>query len=986
VSPSATCVIACGALAVDLRHRARCLGLDLEFHFLEAGLHDRPDRLHATLQAAIDLASEGERFRRIVVGYGICGRGTVGIQSQGIPLALPRVHDCIALFLGGDAAYQRQFREFPGTYYLSAGWCESKTVSMDERRRWAHFGHTRLDFDDLAARYGPEAARQTFAFLNSWQRHYQRAAFIDTGAPSAPRHERLAREMAAEYGWAYARLPGDPALIDGLLTAEATTPAVLVVPPRHAIAFDPLSGTLEAHPLWAPDTPTPPPIEAAGDPAAEEALQAGVRVGLGIDAGGTYTDTVVYDLEAQRVLGKNKALTTRWDFTLGIGAALDGLDPAALGRVEMVALSTTLATNAIVEGEGQKVGLILMPPFGRLEPGDIPHEPQAVVAGQLAIGGEELAPVETAEVRRVVRRMVDHDGVRAFAVSGFAGSINPAHELAVKAVIREETGLFVTCGHELSDLLNFRVRAHTAVLNARIIPRLAKLLLDLEQVLTARGIQAPVVVVKGDGTLMNACLARERPVETILSGPAASVAGARHLTGLRDALVVDMGGTTTDTAVLTDGAVGLCARGARVGGQATHVKALAIRTAGLGGDSLVGLENDAFFIGPRRVAPMAWLGRHHPEAKQALDYLEGHLNRYAASSRDMQVLALTGTTDHLDLTPRETRLVRLLAQRPHALEELVDRLGVFLPSALGLERLEEQAVVQRCGLTPTDLLHVTGRFTRWDRPLAERAASLVARLAGIPVPTLADRLLDLVVERLALEVLKRQLDAETDPEVLHTCPVCRTLLGNLMSGGNRDYAVQIRLNRPVVGIGAPIGLFLPRAAAALGARAVLPADADVANAIGAITSHVVVHRQMRIAPDQCGGFTIEGLPGGRHFQDFPEADRVAREELTRLVREQARAAGTSARNVRLEVEDQLPPAAGGKAVFLGRVIRASLSGLPDRAWCATPQAAASPPRHPAVALTAGTAEGAEAPPGTGINPAAGSRRRPPPRRRRSPRG
>jgi len=929
---SAVCVIACAALAVDLRHRARTLGLTPEFRFLEAGLHDRPDRLRTKLQAAIDQASAGRRYRRIVVGYGICGRGTVGIQSREVPLTLPKVHDCIALFLGGDAAYRKQFQAFPGTYYLSAGWCESKSVSLDERRRWASFGDTRLDFEELEARYGPEAARRTFDFLNSWQRHYQRAAFIDTGAPSAPHHERHAREMAAEYGWAFERLTGDPTFMDRLLAATETTAEILVVPPGHEVGFDPLAGTLTAQPLWAPEDAALPEAAAGAAEIPEAPPRSGVRVGLGIDAGGTYTDTVIYDLETQRVRGKNKALTTRWDFTVGIGAALDGLDPQALAGVELVALSTTLATNAIVEGEGQKVGLILMPPYGRLEPGDVPHAPQAVVAGQIAITGEELVPVDREEVRRVARRMVQRDEVRAFAVSGFAGAVNPAHELTVKAVIREETGLFVTCGHELSDLLNFRVRAHTAMLNARIIPRLAKLLMDLEEVLCTRGIRAPVVVVKGDGTLMTAALAKERPVETILSGPAASVAGARHLTGLKDALVVDMGGTTTDTAALTEGAVDLCVGGARVGGQATHVKALAIRTAGLGGDSLTGLEKGAFFVGPRRVAPLAWLGSRHPEAGAALDYLERHANRYAESTRGMQILALTGDAAHRSLTPLEARIVALLARRPHAVDELVEQTGVFLPAALGLERLEEQALVQRCGLTPTDLLHVTGRFVRWDRGLAERGAALVARLARLDAAALAGRLLDLVVEQLALELLKRRLDDETDPEALHTCPVCRTLIRNLMAGGNRDYAVQLRLKHPVVGIGAPIGLFLPQAAAVLGAEAVLPADADVANAIGAVTSQVVVRRQLRIVPDQAGGFAIEGLPGGRRFREFTEADRVARKELTRLVREQAQAAGTSTRKVALEAEDQLPPAAGGKTVFLGRILRGRLAGFPDRVW------------------------------------------------------
>ena len=109
------------------------------------------------------------------------------------------------------------------------------------------------------------------------------------------------------------------------------------------------------------------------------------------------------------------------------------------------------------------------------------------------------------------REMVKRFQVKAFAVSGFAGTINPEHELLVQRLLHEETGLFVTCGHELSDLLNFRTRAMTAVLNARIIPRSIDLLDNIEGVLHKHGIKAQIVVVKGDGTLMSAEMARGTP-------------------------------------------------------------------------------------------------------------------------------------------------------------------------------------------------------------------------------------------------------------------------------------------------------------------------------------------------------------------------------------------------------------------------------------------------------------------------------------------
>ena len=127
--------VACAVLAVDLRHVARRLGMDVEFRFLEAGLHDRPNLLREKLQAAVDEINAAGDAARIVIGYGVCGRGAVGVKAGEVPMAIPRVHDCIALFLGGDAAYRREFRKAPGTFYISAGWYEEKTEPISQRRR-----------------------------------------------------------------------------------------------------------------------------------------------------------------------------------------------------------------------------------------------------------------------------------------------------------------------------------------------------------------------------------------------------------------------------------------------------------------------------------------------------------------------------------------------------------------------------------------------------------------------------------------------------------------------------------------------------------------------------------------------------------------------------------------------------------------------------------------------------------------------------------
>jgi N-methylhydantoinase A/oxoprolinase/acetone carboxylase beta subunit len=924
-------VIACAVLALDIQSIAAKLGIDIGVKFLEGGLHDRPNLLRKKLQEGIDEISDSGRCNRIVVGYGICGRGTVGVQTRDIPLAIPKVHDCIALFLGGDMAYKREFKKYPGTYYISAGWYEEKTEPHSQRKRSVYYGDEKLNYDELVEKYGESAAKETFEFLSTWQKNYQRAAFIETGAKILPKYEKYAKEMAKEYGWTYEKIIGNRILIEKMLTASETTDEILVVPPNHAIEFDAVQSTLSANPIWNTkgNQPAKAEVTVLKDDGPEAKASAYLKIGLGIDAGGTYTDTVIYDLSHGRTICKSKALTTKWDFTKGIDEALSKLDQEKLSQVEMASLSTTLATNAIVEGEGQKVGMVIMPPYGRLEPGEIPYEPKAIISGQLEITGIEINPVDEMEIKRVARKMVDMDEVKAFAVSGYAGAINPAHELKVKRIIREETGLFVTCGHELSGILNFKTRAHTAMLNARIIPKLTKLLLDLEKVFEARDIFVPIVVVKGDGTLMSAEMAKERPVETILSGPAASVAGARHLTGLKDALVVDMGGTTTDTAALVEGAVSVCETGSNIGGQRTHVKALEIRTAGLGGDSLIRWEKGQFSIGPRRVAPIAWLSAMYPGTDRALEFLDKHLDRYALTSHNMQILALTDSADKLNMTPEEQRIVKILKSRPYSIDELIKQIGVLFEMSLKLERLEENFIIQRCGPTLTDLLHITGRFERWDKQAAERFCRMFSRLSKMEIPKMAEHLLEMGGRRLTLELLKRQLDDDTDPDSLDTCPVCKTLVDNLLSGGNDQYSFRVDLKRPVVGIGAPIHFFLPRAAQALGAKAVLPEDADVANAIGAITSDVIVKRHLRIIPNQEGGFLIEGLAGARHFGNFEEADAVSRNELTRMVRDLARAAGTSSREVELKIEDKTSTTADGMQIFMGRTIHAKLTGHPD---------------------------------------------------------
>jgi len=934
-APKRIHVIACGVLAVDLKAAAERLGLDVSTQFLPGGLHSTPQELRRRLQEAIDQASAARLGDVLAIGYGVCGLGTVGIHARNLPLVLPRVQDCIALFLGSDAAYREQFARCPGTYYISAGWVEEKAQPQSATARGPEASpqQRQEELERLTAKYGRENAEAIRYFLTSWQRNYRRAAFIDTGVGAARgKYAEIARAMADEFGWEYEQVRGTGELLDKLLTAQGSNDEVLVVPPHHVTVFDAVTRGLKAVPVWEGDDERvgrARTLVLEGDGPGEPAAGPVVRTGLGIDAGGTYTDAVLFDFPADRTLGKAKALTTKWDLRVGIDEALDGLDGEALRRVELVSISTTLATNAIVEGRGQKVGLLILPPYGLFEPSDIAHRPIAVLDGRLEIDGAEIAPIDPDQVRRVARRMVDEQEVASFAVAGFASHNNPAHELGVQRIVRAETGLTVTCGHEVSEGLNYRVRAATAALNARIIPCLAALLEEVRASLRRRGIRAATMVVRSDGSLMSVPAALERPIETILSGPAASVAGASHLAGCDDAVVVDVGGTTTDTAVIEGGAVRTCDEGASVGGWRTHVRALDMRTLGLGGDSHVVRENARLTVGPRRVAPVCWLAARHAGTAEALDWVERHLDYFHATTRGMDLLSVNGHPHALALTDDERRIVALLSERPHSAAELAGRLGAVAWRFLPLGRLEEAHVVQRAGLTPTDLLHVTGAVALWDANAARRACALTARLAGTDAETFARRTLGDVVRRLAAELLKKQLDGQVDPDEMDRSPVAAALVDNCFDGGSDRLRVRVQLRRPVVGIGAPVHCFLPQAAKLLETEAVVPPHADVANAIGAVTSQVRIRRQVRIVPNDRGRYSLYGLPDAPSFADFDAAHDYAVAHLPRIVRDLARAAGTRQTAVEIVYEDRLASTADGGQLFIGRTVEARLAGRPD---------------------------------------------------------
>jgi len=328
------------------------------------------------------------------------------------------------------------------------------------------------------------------------------------------------------------------------------------------------------------------------------------------------------------------------------------------------------------------------------------------------------------------------------------------------------------------------------------------------------------------------------------------------------------------------------------------------------------------------VAPISWLFAHHA-GDGAMDWLENHLDDFDDGTGGMMMVALNGHYDGAELTDEERHIVNVLRERPHSLAELTQRIGHVAWEFLPLGRLEEHHAIQRCGLTPTDLLHARGDVTLWDSAAATRMGELTARALGKAADAFGAEVLEQVVRKMAVELLKKQLAEETEADELDESPTAMTLVENLLDGGNGEYRVRVQLKRPVIGIGAPVHFFLPQAAAMLETECIIPHDADVANAIGAITSSVRIVRGAEVAPNDAGGYSVHGLPGHPMFAELEEATQYATAELVGIVREMAYQAGTSQMDVEVTVDDHVAAMAEEGRLFVGRRVEARLTGRPD---------------------------------------------------------
>ncbi|HZK34876.1 MAG TPA: hydantoinase/oxoprolinase family protein, partial [Bacillota bacterium] len=390
------------------------------------------------------------------------------------------------------------------------------------------------------------------------------------------------------------------------------------------------------------------------------------------------------------------------------------------------------------------------------------------------------------------------------------------------------------------------------------------------------------------------------------SGPASSVIGGMKLTDLDDALILDMGGTTSDLAAVRDKMTVLSSRGVDVGSWRTGTRAIKLKTIGLGGDSLIGFDQkEALTIGPKRALPLSYLAKEHPNVKDELERIEYEDKWHSLSLGEFYCLNSIPDKTYV-LTDVERSAVEALKKGPLSKQQLAKTLDVS-PFLLKLEALEKPNFIMVGGLTPSDLMHISGDYEAWDKEGALLGGRILAKRLNISLDNLIDNVHGRIVKRLYKLVIEFLLSRNTainatlSPDAIH-------LIDMAFKNPSDELQVDISSHLPIIGIGAPAHVYINRLAKALNTKGIIPEYAGVANALGAVTGSIATQVTVVIKSryDRTGIIGYGCHTPGDYFEteDYQEALNWARQAARKTAEKQAHTMGAVNVATQVSVQEQ----------------------------------------------------------------------------------
>jgi N-methylhydantoinase A/oxoprolinase/acetone carboxylase beta subunit len=530
---------------------------------------------------------------------------------------------------------------------------------------------------------------------------------------------------------------------------------------------------------------------------------------IGIDTGGTFTDAVLLDASSSQVLQTAKVPTTHHQLSAGTGQVLSVLlqtSKISVSEIGAVAVSSTLATNSVVENKGARVAVLVI---GYVKHFKLPVKAVIFVKGGHTITGAEEEPLELDYLIPLLENLKKE--VDAYGICSAMSIKNPTHELVTEKAISMIDPKPVFCSHRISQQAGMHERAATAGLHAKLMPIMQEYITGVQNALDAQHISCPMHIVGGNGKPISSQEAIEHAGMTVASGPACTALfGSLHAEN--DALIIDVGGTTTDIVMVKNSIPLLAKEGCQIGGWKTHVEAIDMLTRGIGGDSHVQVdEKENLIIGPQRVTPLAttdctldvaeWLGSG--DSSKCINAVAGNTK---PPTKD-------GILDILKDTGPST---------PAGLRQKTGLSGI--PLEKKLESLSRKQLIHEIGFTPTDALHVLGKIEIGNSDTSRTAATILGNLCNMD----ADAFSAMVVRQTV------QLIENSVIEYI-TSHYWQKSLTNFISSTNNHpvLGVEFSLKIPLIGIGAAAKFFLPQVAKRLKTAVQFPENYEVGNAIGA---------------------------------------------------------------------------------------------------------------------------------------------------------
>lgn len=652
---------------------------------------------------------------------------------------------------------------------------------------------------------------------------------------------------------------------------------------------------------------------------------------LGLDTGGTYTDGVLIDICTENIVARAKSPTTRYDLKVGIEACIDSLEIRDFSAVRMVALSTTLATNAVVENCCGKTGLIFI---GEKRCCRVPTKYIEKIGGETDIKGNIVSPISEEQAVEAVNKLKDK--VDALAISAYASVRNPCHELQVKTIAEQCTELPVFCAHELTGSLGYEERTITAVLNAGLIGIVRDFVVATETSLRNRDINAEIMIVKSDGSLMRCEKALKRPIDTILSGPAASAIGARYMTGISDALVLDIGGTTLDIAEIINGRIKTGDECAKVADWKTKVHAIEVSTHGIGGDSIIGItgKNKKVSLGPSKAEPISRTAYYYKHIHMEIDRIKNNnsLSCYEKEKLSRCYCLIRGKHIYTGDVIHD-RIIELLKLKPHSMDFLIKTVGNEVENVV--DKMLADKEISIIDLTPTDILHILKIYSKWDEEAAVIRGKIIAEVNGMDLEELVLNVRQAIYKKIYTACIQAVADFEGHNVEMSNDRAVEYLIDKMFCQKEKDFLqVGCRLKKPLIAVGASAEAWVRPVAEKMNAEIIIPADADVANAIGSAFGEVNEHVEALIRKEPSRRIYHLYLPTEKQiFHSRKAALDEAQKVLFEMAKDKAKDSGCSNAHITVEHSDLYMKVLGEKRrKFIETKITAEAIGRPDY-WC-----------------------------------------------------